>query len=97
MENASEVTEAALDMRVTKAGHDKIPLARIERRSRSLGEDEDNCSSRSTNGNESNYFCHIRCKLIKRYYHQTGLFKQATFYRKFASRVINFNDNFFNL
>ena len=31
----TSVTEDALDMRVKKAGHDKIPLARIERRSRS--------------------------------------------------------------
>ena len=50
MENDNEVTEAALDMRVTKAGHDKIPLARIERRSRSVLEDEDTCPQ-STNGN----------------------------------------------
>ena len=28
----SEAPEAALDMRVMRAGHDKIPLARIERR-----------------------------------------------------------------
>ena len=28
-----EASEAALDMRVIRAGHDKIPLARIERRS----------------------------------------------------------------
>ena len=29
---AVEAPEAALDMRVIRAGHDKIPLARIERR-----------------------------------------------------------------
>ena len=29
---AFEAPEAALDMRVIRAGHDKIPLARIERR-----------------------------------------------------------------
>ena len=32
METSSEAPEAALDMRVIRAGHDKIPLARIERR-----------------------------------------------------------------
>ena len=32
MMETSEAPEAALDMRVMRAGHDKIPLARIERR-----------------------------------------------------------------
>ena len=31
----AEEAETALDMRITRAGHDRIPLARIERRSRS--------------------------------------------------------------
>ena len=35
----TSVTEDALDMRVKKAGHDKIPLARIERRSKSGSEE----------------------------------------------------------
>ena len=43
---AVEAPEAALDMRVIRAGHDKIPLARIERRgsegrsSQGAGEDQ---------------------------------------------------------
>ena len=32
MMETSEAPEAALDMRVMRAGHDKSPLARIERR-----------------------------------------------------------------
>ena len=52
----SEAAEAALDMRVSKAGHDKIPLARIERKAReSIEEDPQEAvpPSASSNGNEN--------------------------------------------
>ena len=37
----SDASEDALDMRVSKAGHDKIPLARIERKARQSIEEDD--------------------------------------------------------
>lgn len=70
---ASETSETALDMRVTKAGHDEIPLARIERKARQSIEEESSAaavvleSCCSSNGNVE------RSKIIKCYYsYQTG-------------------------
>ena len=76
---ASETSETALDMRVTKAGHDEIPLARIERKARQSIEEESSaaavvleaCCSSNGNGNGNGNV--ERSKIIKCYYsYQTG-------------------------
>ena len=71
----AEEDETALDMRITRAGHDRIPLARIERRGRS----ESDCQT--TRG---------RIENNQRYAHKpVGL--GASFYKcLYLQAIINF-------